>query len=147
MRWEVTDALPGDAAPLARLIGEWVRETGWMPVLHTGKENEAFVAGLLETHVLRVARSGPDRLGFLARQRGRVQALHVAAGARGLGIGNALIDEVKSSETEISLWVFQANSRAIAFYRREGFTVAEQTDGAGNDERLPDSRMIWSRTG
>lgn len=147
MRWEIADALPGDAAPLARLIGDWVRETGWMPVLHTGEEDEAFVAGLLETHVLRVARSGPDRLGFLARQGGRVQALHVAAGSRGLGIGRALMDEVTASETAISLWVFQANSRAIAFYRREGFAVAEQTDGAGNDERLPDSRMIWSRTG
>lgn len=143
--WRLEDADVSDVPVLARIIGDWVKETDWMPVLHSREEDEGFVAGLLRTHVVRVARRGADRLGFLARQGGKVQAIHVLKAARGMGIGRALLDEVKAIETEVSLWTFQANTRAIAFYRREGFAEADRTDGQCNDERLPDIRMIWGR--
>lgn len=143
--WRLEDADLSDVSVLARIIGDWVRETDWMPVLHSRDADEGFVRGLMRTHVVRVARRGADRLGFLARQGGKVQALHVAQAARGMGIGRALLDEVKAGEPEISLWTFQANTRAIAFYRREGFAEADRTDGQGNDEHLPDVRMIWRR--
>jgi ribosomal protein S18 acetylase RimI-like enzyme len=141
--WSITDAHRSDVSDLARMIGDWVRETKWMPVLHTPKEDEDFVAGLLGTHSVRVARRGPDRLGFLARRGGQVQALHIATGSRGLGIGKALLDEVKTVEPAVELWTFQANDRALAFYSREGFYEATRTDGRDNDERLPDIRLIW----
>lgn len=143
--WIITDADPGDGKALACIMGGWVRETEWMPVLHTPQEDEEFVAGLLGSHRVRVARRGADPLGFLARQGGRIQALHVAAGSRGLGIGQALLDEVKAVEPIVELWTFQANERAIAFYCREGFCEATRTDGQDNDERLPDVRLIWRR--
>jgi ribosomal protein S18 acetylase RimI-like enzyme len=143
--WNITDADLGDVSVLAEMMGDWVRETEWMPVLHTREEDEGFVADLLGTHRVRVARNGADRLGFLARQGGRVQALHVAAGARGLGIGKALLDELKAAEFEIDLWTFAANQRALAFYRREGFAEVTRTDGSGNEEGLPDVRLIWRR--
>jgi ribosomal protein S18 acetylase RimI-like enzyme len=143
--WRITDASTGDVGPLARIIGDWVRETGWMPVLHSREDDKGFVCGLLGTHVVRVARNGSDRLGFLARQGGRVQALHVQAQARGLGVGKALLDEVKATEPKVELWTFQANLRALSFYHREGFHKAAQTNGDGNDERLPDVRLIWRR--
>lgn len=144
-RWNLTDAGVSDVPVLARIIGDWVRETDWMPVLHSHEEDEGFLAGLLRTQVVRVARGGTHRLGFMARQGEKVQALHVAKAARGLGIGRALLDEVKAVEPAVSLWTFQANIRAIAFYRREGFAEAERTDGKRNDERLPDIRMIWRK--
>jgi ribosomal protein S18 acetylase RimI-like enzyme len=143
--WTIADADVGDVGVLAGIIGDWVRETGWMPVLHSREEDEGFVATLLGTHRVRVARNGADRLGFLARQGGRVQALHVAAKARGLGIGKALLDELKAAELDIDLWTFQANQRALAFYRREGFSEVAKTDGRGNEEGLPDVRLIWRR--
>ena len=141
--WSITDADVADVGALARIIGDWVRETGWMPVLHSREDDEGFVAGLLGGHTVRVARAGVDRLGFLARQGGRVQALHVDMGSRGLGIGKALLDEVKAAEPEIELWTFQANDRALAFYRREGFREVSRTDGSGNDEALPDVCLMW----
>jgi GNAT superfamily N-acetyltransferase len=49
----------------------------------------------------------------------------------------------KAREPRLVLWTFQANSAAIAFYLREGFVEIERTDGAGNEEGLPDVRMIW----
>ena len=143
--FHLSNAEATDVPALARIIGDWVRETDWMPALHSTEEDEGFVAGLLQTHVVRVAQRGVDRLGFLARQGGKVRALHVTKAERGMGIGRALLDEVKAGEPEVSLWTFQANARAIAFYRREGFAEAERTDGQGNDERLPDIRMTWRR--
>jgi GNAT superfamily N-acetyltransferase len=143
--WSITDADAADVAALARIIGDWVRETGWMPVLHSREEDEGFVAGLLETHRVRVARRGADRLGFLARQGGKVQALHVAAGSRGLGIGKALLDEVKAVEPTVALWTFQANHHALAFYTRESFSEAARTGGGDTDEGLPDVHLIWRR--
>ena len=143
--WSITDANVTDVAALARIIGDWVRETGWMPVLHSREDDEGFVAGLLGGHTVRVARDGMARLGFLARQGGRIQALHVEAGSRGLGIGKALLAEVKVAEPEIEVWTFQANARALAFYRREGFREAARTDGSGNEEGLPDVRLMWRK--
>lgn len=142
---EVTDGRPGDAGALARVLGDWVRETGWMPVLHSREEDAAFVAGLIRTQVVRVARAGGQPLGFLARRGGHVDALYLSPAARGAGLGARLLDEVKVAEAVIDLWAFQANQRALAFYRREGFDEAERTDGSGNDERLPDVRLIWRR--
>lgn len=144
-RWTLADADVSDVPVLARILGDWVRETDWMPVLHSYEEDQGFVAELLRTHVVRVARSGTDCVGFLARQGGKVQALYIARTARGSGIGRALLQEVQADEPEIALWTFQANTRAIAFYRREGFVEAERTDGQSNEEQLPDVRMIWRR--
>jgi len=141
--WEIADADPDDVGPLARIIGDWVRETGWMPVLHSREDDACFLAGLIATHAVRVVRNGAARLGFLARQAGQVQALHVAAASRGLGIGSALLNEVKAAEHEVSLWTFQANHRALAFYHREGFHEVARTDGRSNDEGLPDVQLIW----
>ena len=53
--------------------------------------------------------------------------------------GRALLDEVKVLGL-VQLWTFQANVRARAFYLREGFRELRFTDGAGNDEKLPD---VW----
>lgn len=141
--WSIADADESDVCALARIIGDWVAETDWMPVLHTPEDDEVFVAALPGTHKVRVARRGADRLGFLARRSGHVQALHVAAGSRGLGIGKALLHEVIEVEPTVDLWTFQANPRALTFYRREGFQEAERTDGSGTDEGLPDVRLIW----
>lgn len=141
----MTDATLADAAPLARILGDWVRETGWMPLLHSRAEDEAFLVGMIGTHTVRVAWRGAETCGFLGRRGGRVSALYLARGARGLGLGKALLDEVKAVEPEIQLWTFAANPGAIAFYRREGFEVRERTDGSGNEEGLPDLRLAWRR--
>ncbi|MGL4239009.1 GNAT family N-acetyltransferase [Tabrizicola sp.] len=142
--WGITDASPGDAGPLALILGDWVRETGWMPVLHSREEDVGFLSGLIESHVVRVARGGTGPMGFLARKAGHIAALYLAPEARGLGVGKALLDEVKAVEPTVELWAFQANRGAVAFYLREGFREVERTDGR-NDEGLPDLRLIWRK--
>lgn len=139
-------ARPEDAVPLARILGDWLRGAGWMPVLHSREEDVAFLCRMIASHralVARDAEGGP--LGFIAVKQGDIAGFYVAEAARGQGIGKALLDAARAEEPRLALWTFQANTRAIAFYSREGFTEVERTDGAGNEEGLPDVRMIWRR--
>ena len=132
------DARVDDAPMMAQVLGDWCRDTPWMPKLHSRAEDLGFVTGLLRTHVVRVV----EGLGFLARQGSVVDALYLAPAGRGLGYGRALLDEVKVTGL-VQLWTFQANQGARAFYLREGFREVRFTDGSGNDEKLPDVWMEW----
>jgi GNAT superfamily N-acetyltransferase len=141
---KISPALPEEAEALAAILRGWIMETDWLPKLHTPEEDRGFLAHLIESGPVLVAR-GPQPLGFLARQGGDVSCLYLARDARGQGVGKALLDAVKAVEPEISLWTFQANTGARRFYAREGFVEIEKTDGSGNDERLPDVRLVWRR--
>lgn len=132
------DATADDVPMMAGVIGDWCREMPWMPKLHSRAEDLSFVSGLLRTHTVRVA----EGLGFLARQGAVVDALYLSPEGRGRGLGRALLAEVKVLSL-VQLWTFQANTRARAFYLREGFCEVRFTDGSGNDEKLPDVWMEW----
>ena len=43
-------------------------------------------------------------------------------GAQGTGLGQALLDAALPGRADAFLWVFGANTRAIRFYERNGFT-------------------------
>lgn len=143
----LTGALTADAPALAAILGGWIAECDWMPKLHTPEEDRAFVAGLIADQTVRVARGDDGPLGFLARSGGLVSCLYLSPIARGQGIGARLLAEAKAAEPALALWTFQANTWAIAFYRREGFTEVERTDGTGNEEHLPDIRLTWQAEG
>ena len=131
-----------DVPALGLILGDWVRETGWMPVNHTREEDLGVVALLIEGTEVMVAEQ-EVLLGFLSRDREEVRAFQVAPGARGRGIGRTLLDQAKTRSPRLGLWVFQENARAVDFYRREGFRIERRTDGLLNEEGLPDFRMIW----
>ena len=94
----------------------------------------------------RVTRDNGAACGFLTRNGEDIPALYVADHARGRGLGKALLDDAKTGTPALTLWTFEANARARAFYAREGFTELTRTDGARNDEGLPDIRLGWTRT-
>jgi putative acetyltransferase len=60
--------------------------------------------------------------------------------------GQALLTAAREGVAELSLWTFQSNTLARRFYERQGFTLVELTDGAANEERLPDALYRWVRT-
>ena len=136
-------ATPGDAAAMAQVLGGWVRQTPWMPKLHLPVEDVWFCTSLIDTCAVRVLRL-PDVAGFVAWRDRQVLALYLAPAVRGFGHGKALLDLAKSGQQHLELWTFQANTRAIAFYQREGFAEVFRTDGSGNNEKLPDVQLGWT---
>ena len=146
MNVKLRPAVAGDAASLGAILSDWIDTTPWMPRLHTRDEDRGFVGHLIVTTEVTVAELGGDPAGFLARDREEIPALYVAVAARGQRTGSALLQQAQSVVRRLTLWTFQANAGAIRFYHRAGFSEAERTDGARNDEKLPDVRLVWTRT-
>jgi len=93
-----------------------------------------------------VAVDGDEIVAVMSLKPGWVEQLYVATERHGEGIGRQLLDLAKErSDGELQLWTFQVNARARRFYERNGFTIAEMTDGAGNQEKESDVRYVWRR--
>ncbi len=138
-------ARPLDAGAVGTILSEFIDETDWMPRIHTRAEEVAFAETLIDKGWTIVAERPEGVAGFLAREGEEVHALYLAPGAQGRGIGTRLIEDAKARANRLALWCFQANTAARAFYHAHGFAEAEWTDGAENDEGLPDVRLVWER--
>lgn len=133
-----------DAPALAKIIGHWFEVTPYVPRLHSTAEDEAFIGKLIQSQdVLLCEHDTVD--GFIARDDTQIGQLYVAQDARNAGIGSRLLDAMKDRSNALQLWCFQANKDAQRFYERHGFSVARMTDGAENEERLPDMLYTWRR--
>jgi GNAT superfamily N-acetyltransferase len=93
---------------------------------------------------IRVAEDVGRAVGFLALHDGWVEHLYVIPEAHRRGVGRTLLDDAKAASPEgLTLWCFQRNIPALAFYAAQGFVEVERTGGAGNEEREPDVRLVW----
>ncbi len=163
---KIRRAGPGDAAAIAELhVANW-RDTyrGTLPDSYLDGDIEEerraawarFFSHPAEGAVAWVA-VGPGRRldGFIALEKGDepgygalIENLHVAAAARGLGIGKRLLARAAADLTErgiasVCLWAYDDNVKALAFYKSIGGTVdAHGTDPfAGAD--APHTRVGW----
>jgi len=144
---KIEPAKLSDAPALAKVLADWRDETDWMPNLHTTFEDIRFLRGLIQDHEVSVLRNWFRRaMGFMAVKNNIIHSLYLAPSARRKGFGRAMLEHAKATTNCLELWAFQANDAAIRFYIREGFQEVERTDGAGNDEKLPDIRMMWERS-
>jgi len=91
---------------------------------------------------------GGEVVAVLGLAPGWIEQLYVAPAHQGSGVGGRLVAFAQErADDELQLWTFQVNDRAREFYRRHGFREVELTDGAANEEREPDVRLLWKRTG
>lgn len=81
--------------------------------------------------------------GFIGLSGEHIEGLFINAPARSHGIGRRLLELVKSMKPRLSLNVYAANTRALNFYRREGFSVS----GTGTDPATGagDCFMTWEK--
>ena len=138
------------ALRIAAILSDWIDATEWMPRIHSradDREHAAHIIAQMDVRVICRRRLLRPALvvGFLARRAHFIHALYLAPEARGRGLGSALIEDAKAESPHLELWCFQANHPARAFYGARGFEVVEIGDGSGNDEKLPDLRLTWSR--
>lgn len=136
-------ARPLDAGRTGTILQEFLDTTPWIPNLHSGAETASFCGAMIDRDWVTVA-GRTDRIGgFIARNGAEVNALYVAPEVRGAGLGRALLEAAQSAVNRLELWTFQANLGARRFYERHGFHETHRTDGAGNDENLPDIHYLW----
>ena len=112
--------------------------------LHDADEDRDYIARvLMPANELWVAESNEAPVGFVAFAPGQVNQLYVAPQHQRRGVGGALLALAQRDNATLHLWAFAANAEAIGFYRRRGFRVVEETDGAGNEAKQPDVKMRW----
>jgi GNAT superfamily N-acetyltransferase len=116
----------------------------WLPVLHSHDEDLAFFGAQVEAQQASVMVVDGAVEAFAITDAGWLRQLFVAPDRHGLGLGTCLVHEAQRQYPDgLQLWAFEHNIAARAFYAARGFVEVEATDGAGNEERLPDVRMEW----
>lgn len=138
----LSHAHAGQTAALHRSSGALI--PGYDTSLHTPAEDLDFhrrivlventVWGLFEEEEL---------AGFIAYQPGWVDHLYVRPDRLRCGIGSHLLTFAQRQQDEIRLYTFQSNARGRAFYEHHGFVIEEMTDGARNEEQMPDITYLW----
>ncbi|MGH6992339.1 MAG: GNAT family N-acetyltransferase, partial [Caulobacteraceae bacterium] len=84
-------------------------------------------------------------VGFLALRADSIEQLHVLPRFQRQGLGTALLAKARTASPDrLTLFTFQANTRARAFYERHGFRAVDFNDGERNEEKTPDVRYEWS---
>lgn len=138
-------AQPLDAGAVGAIMTDFAREASWLPRIHTAAEDIAHADAMIARGWVTVAERAGRIAGFAACEGGDLDALYVAEEARGLGVGSALLGQLKAAHPVLTCWTFQANAPAIAFYRQHGFAQTGRGDGSANDEGLPDLTLHWQR--
>lgn len=90
---------------------------------------------------------GEQMQGFIALLPGWIDHLYVEPALHRRGIGSQLLTFAQGRQQELRLYTFQSNANARAFYERHGFIVEEMTDGARNEEKMPDITYLWRADG
>jgi GNAT superfamily N-acetyltransferase len=137
----------GDIDAVAAVFSASFRTLSFLPMLHTVGEDHSFIAHVVfaDCDVI-VAEDDSGIVAFLARQGEEVRLLYTRPDRIGRGAGTRLIEAAqKSGVAALELWCFQANARARLFYEARGFRAIRCTNGAENEEKMPDIRYRWER--
>jgi ribosomal protein S18 acetylase RimI-like enzyme len=136
-----------DMPNLARLHRRTVQTSlPFLPTLHTPAEDEWwFRERLFATNEVWLAEDGEGTVGYIAFRPDFIEHLFIQPEAQNVGLGVRLLEKAMEASAELSLWTFQQNLRARRFYERHGFTVVTETDGADNEEKMPDVLYRWRR--
>lgn len=137
-----------DAAPCAAIMRAWMEETDWFRTRHQPHEDAPFLAGKIAAGTMIVGQADKEIAGFLVLEADYVACLYLDKRHRNRGLGTLLLDFARArNPSGLNLWTFQANTAARRFYEREGFTIETMTDGANNDEGIPDVMYVWEGAG
>lgn len=83
-------------------------------------------------------------LGFIGLMKNYIAGIFIVQARQSQGIGKALMDYVKKKYVSLTLTVYQKNSRALAFYQRESFSIQAESTDKGTQEK--EFVMSWKRS-
>jgi len=136
-------AVAADGPACAAIVDGWVSTTTWMPRTISLEELEvALTEGLPKREAWVI---GDPVVGYLSMDAGENHIWGLYAAKQGAGLGKRLMDHAKQGRARLQLNTHLPNTRAHAFYAREGFVrVGEPWDG---DDGIPEIRMEWRAEG
>ncbi|MCW2814519.1 MAG: hypothetical protein JWN84_1974 [Nocardioides sp.] len=141
---QLRPAVRDDAAALADVHLRSRRAAPMPPSVHADHEALPWLAGRVGADEIWVAEVEDRVVAYLRMTPTWLDDLYVAPEHAGQGIGSMLLDLAKAQRPDgFSLWVFESNTPARAFYAAHGLTEREHTDGSDNEEKAPDLRMSW----
>ena len=123
----------------------------YLPDLHSLEEAQAFFRNVVfqdcEVWVAEDpnAPAGQTLLGFCAYRDNWVDHLYLRPEHVGRSHGQALLNKAMERQNHLQLWVFQKNTKAIRFYKSNGFQLVRKTDGSTNEEKVPDALYAWRK--
>ncbi len=141
----IRPARPTDAGTTGGILHQFSVDNDWMPDVHTLAETIGFCGTMIDRGWVSVAEIDGQVEGFLARDGDEICSLYLSRKGRRRGIGPQLLATAKSVCVRLQLKTFEANHGAQRFYRREGFIETARSDGADNDENLPDVTYVWTK--
>jgi GNAT superfamily N-acetyltransferase len=124
-------------APVLTAIHLAARVSADIPNLHDEADVTAFHHRLIAAAQVRVAVLDGVPVAYASVKDGWLEQLWVLPAYHRRGIGRALLAWARTLG-ELHLYVFTHNRRARAFYAAHGAVRVAETDGSGNEERLPD---------
>ncbi len=134
---------PGDVPGIAAVLNGWIDETDWMPRLYSPDELEGLIAAALPDRIIWVVGEPIEGYLSLDPETAKIGALYCSR--TGEGCGKALIGAAKEGRDFLWLHTHVTNTRAQAFYRREGFVAAGGEIAPEPPETVPELRMEWRR--
>lgn len=144
---EIRRAVTADAAEVAEVfIASQADALPFVARLHSAEETRDFIINnvFVQCEVW-VAVESRRIVGMMALSHAHIDHLYLQPGYYRRGIGTLLLDEAKKHRPDgLTLFAFEANRRACAFYAHHGFIATEHGDGSGNEAGEPDILFEWS---
>ncbi len=81
--------------------------------------------------------------GFIGLSNEYIEGIFVREGIQSNGIGKQLLEYAKCVKSNMSLCVYQENTRAIQFYQREQFVI--QSENIDDNTNQKEYVMIWKK--
>ena len=136
-------AVAADGPACAAIVDAWIDATPWLPRSISREALETALTEGLPTREAWVI--GDPVMGYLSMDPAEDHIWGFYIRQKGAGLGKQLMDHVKTGRGYLQLNTQQSNTRAHAFYAREGFVkVGAPWDG---DDGIPEIRMEWHAGG
>ena len=133
---------PEDIQGCANVVNDWIDATPWKPRTFSHDEIERMILEALPVREIFFVGDPVEAYLSFDPVGAKIGALYCRN--PGNGVGKALLDHVRERRDFVWLTSDEPNTRAQAFYRREGFTDAG-FEGPHPPEPLRELRMEWRR--
>ena len=136
-------ATRADLPACARIIHDWEQATGWMPSDQTPPVEvlAGYIDAAFDAREIWVIGDPVAGYASIDPETSKLGAIYIAAPGR--GFGKLLMDRAKQGRDHLWLTTHAPNTRAQAFYRREGFVKTADLPGEPPHEAIPLHRMEW----